>query len=387
MKKLFRYLVLTIILFMPIFVNAKENSKYVDKVYDIVNMKESKKVTIYFFHSEVCHHCINENKYLDMLEKKYKNKINIVRIQVYNDEKNHDLMEKVKKRFDVGNGVPFTVIGDKYFLGFSTTTEDQIKQTIDEYINGYSSETIKLPLLGKVNLKKVSIPLVAIILGLLDGFNPCAMWILLFLINMLFNMKDRKKMWILGLTFLGTSAIVYFLAMLGFAIVIGYASTMFLQKLIAIVAIIGGLININSFIKTKNDGCHVVDEKKRKKYFKSIKKITMEDTFTLALASIMVLAVCVNLVELACSAGFPAIFVSLLEMNNVNLFMKIVYLLIYIVFFLIDDVAVFVIAMKTLEVSGFTTKYNRMSHLIGGLIMLLIGILLVFKPEWVMLNF
>ena len=162
---------------------------------------------------------------------------------------------------------------------------------------------------------------------------------------------------------------------------------MFLQKLIAIVAIIGGLININSFIKTKNDGCHVVDEKKRKKYFKSIKKITMEDTFTLALASIMVLAVCVNLVELACSAGFPAIFVSLLEMNNVNLFMKIIYLLIYIVFFLIDDVAVFVIAMKTLEVSGFTTKYNRMSHLIGGLIMLLIGILLIFKPEWVMLNF
>lgn len=384
MNKKIVLFIISILLLLPMNVIAKE---YKDKVYDIVGTKETKKPTIYFFHSRVCHHCVDENKYLDKLEKKYKNKIKIIRYEVFDNKDNAALMNKVKKRFNVDRGVPFTVLGDKSFLGFSDNTIDGLEQEIENYLNGTNKKEITIPLLGKVNLKKVSIPLVVIILGFLDGFNPCAMWILLFLINMLFNMKDKKKMWILGMTFLVTSALVYFFAMLGFSIALGFTEVIFVQKIIALVAIIGGIINLRSYIKTKDDGCHVVDAKKRKKYFTKIKSIINEDKFTLALAGIMVLAASVNIVELTCSAGFPAIAVSLLELNNVGIFMKIVYLLIYVFFFLIDDIVVFVIAMKTLEITGITTKYNRLSNLIGGIIMILIGILLIFKPEWIMLNF
>ena len=93
------------------------------------------------------------------------------------------------------------------------------------------------------------------------------------------------------------------------------------------------------------------------------------------------------MIELACSAGLPYIFSALLEINNVAKSTSLIYMLIYILFFLIDDLLVFFIAMKTLKITAISNKYTKYSHLIGGVIMLSIGLLMIFKPEWLMLNF
>ena len=213
------------------------------------------------------------------------------------------------------------------------------------------------------------------------------MWILLFLISMLFNMKNKKRMWILGITFLFTSAFVYFLAMLGLNVVLSFTAVNWVRALIGVVALIGGFINIRSYIKTKDDGCHIVDDKKRKKYFTKIKKFTTEQNFILALIGVIALAASVNLVELACSAGFPAIFIEILNMNNFSNLQDTLYILLYILFFLIDDLVIFIIAMTTLKLTGISTKYNRISHLVGGILMILMGVLLILKPDWLMFNF
>ena len=126
---------------------------------------------------------------------------------------------------------------------------------------------------------------------------------------------------------------------------------------------------------------------KRKTIFNKIKKFTHEKSSFLALVGVMGLAISVNLVELACSAGLPIVFSELLALNNVSSFMKFMYTLIYIFFFLIDDLIVFFIAMFTMKVSGISTKYNKYSHVLGGIIMLVVGILLIFKPEWLMFQF
>ena len=127
--------------------------------------------------------------------------------------------------------------------------------------------------------------------------------------------------------------------------------------------------------------------KKRKKIFYKIKKFTHEKSFFIALLGVIALAVSVNLIELACSAGLPVIFTQILAMNNLSGFEYWVYILIYIFFFMIDDLVVFTIAVKTMELSGISTKYSKYSHLIGGILMLLIGLLLIVKPEWLMFNF
>ena len=242
---------------------------------------------------------------------------------------------------------------------------------------------------GNVNLKKMSLITAAALIGLIDGFNPCAMWILLFLISVLIGMKDRKRMWILGLSFLITSALVYMVIMLSWInIAVKMTSIIWVRNIIAIIALIGGIINLRSFYKERQEsGCQVVDDKKRKKMFTKIKKFTSEKNFIIALIGVIGLAVSVNVVELACSAGLPIVFSELLVLNKTSEFMKVMYTLVYIFFFLIDDLVVFFIAMFTMKVTGISTKYNKFSHLLGGIIMIIIGVLLLIKPEWLMFNF
>ena len=158
-------------------------------------------------------------------------------------------------------------------------------------------------------------------------------------------------------------------------------------SLIAIIALIGGIVNFKSFFTSHDSGCEVVDNKRRKKILKKIQSFTRNKSFILALIGVMGLAVSVNLVELACSAGLPLVFTELLVLNHVSSVMKFLYTLLYILFFLIDDLIVFFIAMFTMKITGISTKYNKYSHLLGGLVMILIGILLLWKPEWLMFQF
>ena len=81
------------------------------------------------------------------------------------------------------------------------------------------------------------------------------------------------------------------------------------------------------------------------------------------------------------------IFTEILTINHINGAVRIIYLLIYIIFYMIDDMAVFTISMLTLEATGITNKYNKLCTLVSAIIMIIMGILLLFKPDWLMLNF
>ncbi|MFA6777836.1 MAG: hypothetical protein WCR80_05315, partial [Bacilli bacterium] len=134
--------------------------------------------------------------------------------------------------------------------------------------------SFNVPVVGEFNPKTVSLPLLSMIMGVVDGFNPCALWILIFLITMLFNMKNRKKMWILGLTFITTSGLVYLLFMMSWLNLATFLTKIpLIRLLIAIFAIIFGMINIYRFSNTKDIGCDVTNQKQRSKIIEKIKKI------------------------------------------------------------------------------------------------------------------
>ena len=102
---------------------------------------------------------------------------------------------------------------------------------------------------------------------------------------------------------------------------------------------------------------------------------------------IVLLAASVNIIELLCSLGLPVMFTQILAINEVGKVGQILYSILYVLFFMIDDIIIFVIAMKTLEIKAISNKYGKYSHLIGGLIMIIIGVLMVYRPEWLMFNF
>ena len=412
MKKIVRLLILGLLfIIFPFSVKADER---------VVN--------IHMFYGETCPHCAAEEKFFDEYLKD-KDNVKLYRYEVWKHPENVKLLQKIQTQMGNNeNGVPYTIIGKKVIVGYSDDyTKDDLIDAIEYYLDethtyrDYAGEitgkvvkqstkeeektevkeekkTTKketkyektVPVLGKINAKTVSLPILSVVLGFVDGFNPCAMWILIFLITMLLNMKDRKKMWILGLTFILTSGIIYLMFMLTWLNLATFISKIsYIRLAIAFVAIIVGIVNLNNYIKAlkKDDGCEVVDKKERKKIMNRIISITTQKKFILALIGIILLAASVNIVELMCSIGIPLLFTQLLAMNNLSGFSYMIYMLIYILFFLIDDIVIFAISMITLKVTGITTKYTKYSHLVGGIIMVIIGILLILKPEILMFNF
>lgn len=376
-----------------------------------INIMANEQVNIYIFHNYNCPHCHKALEYFNNLTKQdtaiklYDYELlyneNAYNRVLYNDI--CDLMT-IKVR-----SVPLIIIGNDYYIGFSDSKKDTLLKAIDYYKqNDYQDIVgIKLGLVdennkpiitqesndnkyvvdtifGTINLKNLSLPVITIIMGLVDGFNPCAMWILLFLITMLFNMKDKKKMWILGLTFIGTSGFIYFLFMMAWISVTDFINSVhILQIIVGIFAITFGSINLYHYMKErKEDGCVVIKKEKRRFVFDKIKKIVESKYFTLAILGTMSLAIIVNLIELLCSLGLPVMYTEILSINKLSSNAYIRYIVLYIFFFISDDLIVFIISMLTLKSTAISTKYNKYSHLIGGIIMLLIGLLIIFKPEW-----
>ena len=377
-----------------------------------------KEVNVYFFWGKGCPHCANEKPFLEKLEAKYP-EVKIRDFEVWYNSDNQKLLVEVGKKLKVNvSGVPFTVIGKQHFIGWldEETTGVEIEKAVQCVLKNSCSDLvgkiltsqsqsqkkepcecenekkitevfskIKLPIFGQIETKNLSLPIITIILGGLDGFNPCAMWTLLFLISLLLGMKNKKRRWILGTTFIVASALVYFLFMAAWLNLILFVGFIFwVRVLIGLVALGGGSYNLKEFFTNKDSGCKVTGEEKRRIVFEKLKKIAHERRFFLALGGIILLAFAVNLVELICSAGLPVIFTQILALSKLSSWQYYFYMILYIFVFMLDDLIIFFTAMITLEMTGISTKYSRISHLIGGILMIIIGILLIFKPELLM---
>ncbi len=395
MKKL-TYILLFLIMFIPCVIFGSE--KYLN---------------IYLFYGDGCPHCAEEEEWFKTYLEKNKN-IKIHRYEVWYDKDNQEKYSKVHEILnDKSSGIPYLVIGESVISGFDKDlTPERIRNAVEYYSNvnykdkvgmylgvvsesetgqdetKYEDTKVKIPLLGTKEAKDVSIGLSAILIGTVDGFNPCAMWILLFLISMLLGMKNKKRMWILGITFLASSALVYFLFLLSWLnLSVFLNKVLYIRVAISFFAVLFGVLQVVNFFFKKDDGCEVVGNKNRKRIIKSIQKIIKEKSFILAILGIILLAASVNIIELLCSLGLPVMFTQILAINEVSKVGQILYSLLYVLFFMIDDVIIFIIAMKTLEIKAISNKYGKYSHLIGGLIMIIIGVLMVYKPEWLMFNF
>lgn len=402
--KQFKYLIIAFLAFMFFIPNI---------------FAEEKDINLYLFYGKECPHCEEMMEYLDVYLRE-NDEVHLYKYEVWHSEANQKKLAEVEEILDTdSSSVPFLVIGNDYIVGYSSAyTPKNIEHLVDKYQKKeykdkvgiklgvvekekkqtkpakkekkQKEKTFDVPILGNINAKDVSLPLLAVVLGFVDGFNPCALWVLIFLITMLIGMKDRKKMWLLGITFLLTSAIVYTLFMvswLSFAKVM--SSVIFLKFAIGMFAVIFGTYNVVRFIKSlrEDDGCDIVDDKQRKKIITKIKNVVKEKNIYLALLGVMALAASVNMIELMCSLGLPVIYTQVLSLNDLNIIKYGICIFIYILFYLLDDLVIFVIAMKTLKIKAISNKYVKYSHLIGGLIMLALGLMMIIKPEWLMFNF
>lgn len=368
----------------------------------------STNTNVYVFTSEKCPHCKKEKAFLEKIKKNYSN-LTIVYLDTYSDTENQKLFHRVVKELNVVmDGLPLTIIGNKYFVGFlneSTTgleIENAIKDAkknnpediLENLIKKKESEglkesklqipeKIKIPLIGEIDIKNLSLPILTILFGALDGFNPCAMWALVMLLSFLIVMKNRKKMFLLGSIFILVSGFVYFLFMvawLNFFIFFSYIK--WIQILIGCIAIIGGTFYLKEFFFNKENACKVTSSKLKQKISKKMFSLTENNKLYLAIIGIAVLAFCVNLIDLVCSLGLPVIYTQILTLSSLSPLKYYSYIILYIFVFLFNDFIIFSVAFFSLSLMDTSNKYLRYFHLVGGSVLLILGIILIFKPQY-----
>ena len=276
----------------------------------------------------------------------------------------------------------------KYFVGFNEQIGAEIESCIKECLRGEKSapQKIKIPLYGSVDISKMSLPLLTVVLGTLDGFNPCAMWVLIILISLLLSLKSRKKIALVGGTFIFAEGFLYFLFMTAWLnIFLAMRYVTLTRILIGILGMIFGIWRIREFLTWRPGVCKVVDHSKsQEKIIDKMKNILKPSAVPATILGVISLAFGVNLIEFFCSAGFPVMYTRILTLQNISGIQYYLYLFFYNIFYMLDDLIVFGFAFFTLNRFGFSDKYNKYSTLVAGILIFILGILLIFKPGLLM---
>jgi len=343
---------------------------------------------VHFFHVPGCSHCEEQEPFNKKLEGEYPS-INITRHDATTPAGSARLSEMLENLGIEDMPVfPITIFGNQVFSGWESedTTGRAIEEALKQCLAGdcpppageEPGDGIVLPFIGEFVPADYSLPALAVILGLVDGFNPCAMWVLVYLISIIATLRDRKRIWLIVGSFVLASGVLYFLFMtawLNAFLFIGYVRPV--TTVIGLVALGGGILQIRGFIETKGAiVCEVTDEESRKKTMTRIQKIVSSPITLGTIAGILALAFMVNSVEFVCSAAVPAVFTRVLSLASLTTFQYYGYILLYVLFFMLDDLIIFGTAAFALT-SNLGDRYAKYSRPVGATILIILGVLLL----------
>lgn len=349
------------------------------------------KIYLYFFYSFDCPHCKKAHLFLEEIKKSYSNLI-IKQYEIKNDAANLKYFYKVADSYDVKPmGIPSFFIGEKSFVGFHDDVT--CKAVINELkkLNKEDCEEAKthidIPMFGTLDVNLISLPSFTFYIGLLDGLNPCAIWVLMFLLGLMVYAGSRKKVLFIGITFILASGIVYFLFMLAwfnFFSFIGYSNLVTI--LLGVVALIMGLINIKELFFFKKGISLMIPEKAKPSLFKKARAVLNEKNKFLAFIGTVALAFFVNLIELGCTVGLPAIYTRILSLRDISSTLKVFYIAFYNLAYVIPLAIVVAIFTYSMGHFKFEEKHGKILKLISGLLMLTLGAILIFYPNLLVIS-
>jgi len=393
-------------------------------------------VNIYMFYGEGCPHCAQAKPVLmGMAEENPR--VGYNEFEVYYSEENQKLF------FDFGIAfgmepqyVPTIFIGERYWVGYSEDIRIEIENYIEQCLNSGCADpggevlgvgtpaadtstpeptptpsesaeftatplpqpsaeiepsnpgeegpdrSITLPLIGTVDLSNQSLLLSTILIALVDGFNPCSIWVLSMLLAITLNTRSRKKVLIIGFVFIFVTGLIY-------ALFIGGLFTVFkiinfvgwIQLIVALVALIFGLVNIKDYFWYKEGLSFTISDEKKPGIYKGIRRLAKADGSIIGLITgTVVLAAGVSLVEFSCTAGFPVLWTNLLAAQNVSGLAFVGFLLVYMLIYQIDELGIFLVSVFTLRKSKLEEKHGRILKLLGGMLMLTLAVVMLVDP-------
>jgi len=241
------------------------------------------------------------------------------------------------------------------------------------------AETFAIDFLGhRLTLEQVGLPLFTLAMGLMDGFNPCSMWVLILMISLLAPMNNRLRMFVVAGTFVAVEGIAYFIFMaawLNLFLFIGLSRVS--EWVIAGIAIVAGGINLKDFWAYGWGVSLSIPKSAKPGIYNRIRAILQAQNLAGAMVGAVVLAVLVQIVEFLCTSGFPALFTRILTLKEPGAFGYYAYLLLYNVAYMFDDIIVLGIGVVTLSQKRLQEKEGRWLKLLSGLVMVGLGLYLI----------
>jgi cytochrome c biogenesis protein CcdA len=367
-----------------------------------------------------CAHCQAEKAFLNEL-KSTRNDIDVQFLDIA-DAKNLELFGQVAAKADLSQSTPITIVGINVVQGFNTpeTTGKSLEALIEKNKNvspqGFEAYLkadkatiakaeqggsvcdknstlcapekqtlfVTIPFMGTVDVAKYSLLALSSVLGLLDGFNPCAMWVLVTFLIVLIQIGSRKKMFVIAGLFILAEAIMYYLILnVWFKTWNFIGLDRVVTPVIGGLAIAGGLFFLYEWFKSLKTemACQIIDAENRSKIVRRIKSFSEAPLTIISALGIIGLAFSVNVIEFACSIGYPQAFTKIIQINNLGFWQTQWYMAVYIFFYMIDDLIVFGLTLWGFNKIRLTQGLSKWSALIGGICMLLLGYLLIFYPE------
>ena len=280
-------------------------------------------------------------------------------------------------------GVPTFVLDGQVLVGFDGAEGrgKELLALIDR--RERASTNVNLGRFGSINASALGLPIFTLAMGLLDGFNPCAMWVLLFLLSLLVHWQDRRRMALVAGTFVFVSGVVYYAFMaawLNVFLLLGF--TAWLRLLLGSLALVLGVVNLSEFWRKGPDFTLSIPASAKPGLYARMRGVMQSRSLPAALAAVAALAVVVNAVELLCTAGLPAVYTAVLSQQNLGLAAHYGYLGLYILGYIADDALMVGFAVLALSSNKLTEGTGRWLKLISGVVMVALALLLLLRPGW-----
>jgi glutaredoxin len=331
-----------------------------------------------------CRHCQAAHAYLDGLRAR-RPELAIVEHDVSQDRDALATLRARSQEAGLGTvGFPSFLVRGIFLVGFDSAdiTGSAIEARLVSGETKAPGNEVDVPLLGRLSVGRLGLPLFTVTLGLIDGFNPCAMWVLLFLLALLVNVKGRARMLAIAGTFVVVSGVAYFAFMgawLNVFQLVGISRAV--QVALGSVAVVIGAVNVKDFFAYGRGISFGIPASAKPGIYARVRAIVHAENLPAAILGAVVLAVLVNVIELACTAGLPALYTQVLAQQRVSTVARYGYLGLYNLAYMLDDALMVGIAVVTLGRHKLQERAGRWLKLLSGATMALLGLLLLFVPE------
>jgi thiol-disulfide isomerase/thioredoxin len=346
-------------------------------------------VELTFFWGDGCRYCAAEHDFLDALSAEFPRLV-IVDYEVWRHPENVPLFLEMAARFGVeASAVPTTFLGERVWVGFSDRIGSEIRAAVvaalgdDPTGDPEPSSTVWLPIFGDVDVGSASLVMATIVIGLVDGFNPCSLWALSILLALVVRGGSRTRLVAVAGTFLLVTTVIYGAFVMGtYGALSVVAHVGWVRVAVAAVALAFGIVNVKDYVAFRVGPSLTISDSQKPSLYARMRRVVSEDRrLPMLIAGSAGLAAGIAILELPCTAGMPVLWSNLMSASGVDGGAAFGLLGLYLSMYLLDEIVVVGVVVVAMRATKLQESHGRTLKLISGWLMITLAGILIFQPR------